>query len=110
MMCYQMKSPTDTDQLNLRPTVGLIKNLETLAMRFRGDVKKKNEVAVDILEHYMSHWARAEQVKKDLVKKQLEAIGKDAGIHPEELPYEEIKDQRGALDDELENKPIKKRK
>ena len=87
MMCYQMKS--ETDQLNLRPNVTLIKNLEKLAEKFRGDVKKKNEVAVDILEHYMSHWAKAEQVKKDLVKEQLNGINKnieDRGVLDEEKP------------------------
>ena len=98
MMCYQMKS--ETDQLNLRPNVELIKNLEKLAEKFRGDIKKKNEVAVDILEHYMSHWAQAEQVKKNLIKRQLEGIIKNADGQPAKTPVED----RGILDDEKQVK------
>lgn len=110
MMSYQMKS--QTEQLNLRPSVVLIKRLERLAETLRGDVKKKNEIAVDILESYIDHWEQAERLKKDVIKRQFELIAGDAanaaavaatalaaGITPDEQPYEEIED-RGALDDE----------
>lgn len=70
MICYQMKS--QTDQLNLRISVAIIERLSKLAEKFRGDTKKRNEIAVDVLENYLDHWEQAAQMKQNIIRQQLQ--------------------------------------
>lgn len=79
-----------TNQLNLRPGVDLIKLLEDLAERFRGDKKKKNEVAVDVLENYILHWETAEKAKRDVIKAQLQSITEGILTAPEMVEVDVI--------------------
>lgn len=62
-----MISYVSTDQLNLRPYTSTIKRLEELARRYKGDAKKKNEVALEILERYADFWEEAEERQRAFI-------------------------------------------
>lgn len=80
-ICYPMKA--DTDQLNLRPSKALIAKLENLASKFKGDSKKRTEIAVEILEFYADHWEKAEELKRSLIAKQLNSLSSRNAAEPD---------------------------
>jgi inorganic triphosphatase YgiF len=53
----------DTGQIHLRPQRRILNRLDELAEKFQRE--SANQVAVEILDHYMEHWAQLEQARLD---------------------------------------------
>lgn len=66
------EKPTKRPQLNLTPPDKLIERLEALAEHYRGDAKRRNEVALGILDTYNRHWEKAEIARLAVVQAQYE--------------------------------------
>ena len=62
-------------QLSLTPPAQLLERLEDLAERHKGDRRRRNEVAVEILERYSRHWEQAIKVYEGVIAKQYDDIG-----------------------------------
>jgi hypothetical protein len=113
MISYRMVTKrTDTDQLNIRLQTKRIVRLEELAEKYKFDRKRRNEVAVDIIDTFIEWWAKLEEARmKELERQRALLMGQSptTGMEtprPAQVPRK--REIRGAINDnhakEEENK------